>query len=474
MWTMDRNEGIPLYRQIVYHIEKSISCGELPPGSFLPSERKLAERLGVNRSTVIMAYDELLSTGLIESKVGSGRRVSMTKWGIQPVSTPNWRQYTEGGTFLPNLALIRRIREVGRTQPGIIDMASGELSPDLFAGELVRGLLAEGTFRADLGYGDPQGYLPLREIIAETLADAGIETTEASVLVTSGSQQSLYLITQCLLSPGDAVAIEAPSYCYSLPLFQSAGLKLFRLPVHEDGIEPEDIVALYRQHRIRMIFVNPNFQNPTGTVLGEGKRAGLLRIAAELRIPIVEDDPFSMTAFHMPPPSSLKSMDRDGIVIYIGSLSKTAASGLRIGWLVAPRSVVARLSDAREQMDFGLSVLPQWAAAALLRSNLFREHIVRVRLALATKQATMKQALAERLGDKLSFAAPAGGLNMWCRLNGNIDDGKLLEETIRRGALFVPGSVYGSPPGFARLSFARPRQEDIPAGIQAFSDSLRI
>ncbi|OMF37110.1 GntR family transcriptional regulator [Paenibacillus sp. FSL H8-0548] len=474
MWKPDRSAQTPLYQQIVDHIEHAITYAELPPGSLLPSERKLADQLGVNRSTVIQAYDELRASGLVESVIGSGTRISLTKWGISPSNTPNWRQYTEGGTFLPNHRLTRRIREATQNDPSIINMASGELSSDLFPNEMVSSILREQPFHEHLGYDDPQGYHPLRESLVDVLQKYNsINTTKSSMLITSGSQQSLYLITQCLLSPGDAVAIEDPSYSYSLPMFQSAGLRIYRLPVHEDGIEPDDIMNLYRKHRIRMVFLNPNYQNPTGTSLSEAKRIKLLRIAADLRIPIVEDDPFSLTTFdgNVPPP--LKSMDTDGTVLYIGSLSKVAASGLRIGWMVAPQTVIERLTDARQQMDFGLSILSQWAAQRLLASEHFDQHITSLRQALFQKQQMMVQTLQEVLEDKVSFVPPLGGLNLWCKINQTIDDGKLLEEAIKRGVVFVPGSVYGSEPGYIRFSYAKPKLEDIRRGILAFSDALK-
>ncbi|WP_259392241.1 PLP-dependent aminotransferase family protein [Paenibacillus thiaminolyticus] len=301
MWMPDRRNSQPLYQQIADDIERRIAYGEFPPGSLLPSERKLAAHLGVNRSTVILAYAELRALGIIESRSGSGTRVSKYKWGATPKHTPNWHRYVEGGSFLPNVAFLSQYR--------------------------------------------------------------GIQTTESSILITSGSQQSLCLITQCLLAPGDAVAIEDPSYCYSLPMFQSAGLRLFRLPVDQHGIRPENVRALYKKHRIKMVFLNPNYQNPTGAVLDAERRAELLHVTSELGLPIVEDDPFSLTAYDGKPPLPLKSIDSLGSVLYIGSFSKIAASGLRVGWMVAPHSVVDRLADARQQMDFGLSLVPQKVAA---------------------------------------------------------------------------------------------------------------
>lgn len=245
MWKPDRHAKKPLYQQIAEHIEQRILLGELPPGSLLTSERKLAEQLGVNRSTVVQAYEDLRASGIIESVTGSGTRVSSPKWGMAPRATPNWNRYIEGGTFLPNLPFMRRIREGLQTGLPFINFASGELAPDLSPNGVIRSLLKEMPFEEPLGYGDPQGFAPLRAALSGFLKERrGIAATDESILVTSGSQQSLFLITQCLLNPGDAIAIENPSYCYSLPMFQSAGLRLFGLPVDRDGVQEGDIRAL--------------------------------------------------------------------------------------------------------------------------------------------------------------------------------------------------------------------------------------
>jgi len=474
MWKPDRHSQQPLYEQIADHLEQRISYGEFPPGSLLPSERKLAEQLGVNRSTVIMAFAELRSTGIIESRTGSGTRVSATKWGVAPKHTPNWKRYSEGGGFLPNLPFMRKIREALAHNPELIDFASGELAGDLAPNDEIAALMSEHRYTSYLGYDNPQGYIPLRQALVSYLETyRNIRTTEASVLVTSGSQQSLYLITQCLLSPGDAVAIEDPSYCYSLPMFQSAGLRLFRLPVDRYGIDPDDVRALYKKHRIKMVFTNPNFQNPAGTVLAADRRMRLLEVASELALPIVEDDPFSLTAYDGIPPSPLKAMDEVGSVLYIGSFSKIAASGLRIGWMVAPRAIAERLADARQQMDFGLSVIPQQVAAQFLNSPYFEPHLDRLRAQLQFKRDLLVESLHRELGELIRFEIPQGGLHLWCKLAPDIHDGKLLEEAVRRGVVFVPGSVYGSDSGFIRFTFARARTEDIPSGIARFAEALR-
>lgn len=471
MWVPDRHNTKPLYEQIADHIEQRISYGEFPPGSLLPSERKLADQLGVNRSTVILAYAELRSLGIIESRSGSGTRVSQFKWGALPKHTPNWRRYAEGGSFLPNQPFLRRIREALTLNPSLIDFASGELSADLAP---TREIGALSFYTSYLGYDNPQGYLPLRQALVKHLKIyREIQTTESSILITSGSQQSLFLITQCLLSPGDAVAIEDPSYAYSLPMFQSAGLRIYRLPIDSDGMRPEEIRSLYKKNHIKMVFTNPTFQNPTGTILSSQRRSKLLDIASELGLPIVEDDPYSLTDFTGKSRPPLKSMDVNGSVIYIGSFSKIAASGLRIGWMVAPNSIIERLYDARQQMDFGLSIIPQEVAARFFDSDQFEPHLDRLRMHLQYKRDILVEALKRELPDSIQFNIPQGGHHLWCKLKNNINDAKLLEEAIRSGVVFVPGSVYGSDPGFVRFTFARAKSEEIEQGIACFAKALR-
>ncbi|WP_028560486.1 PLP-dependent aminotransferase family protein [Paenibacillus pinihumi] len=474
MWKPDRTSEIPIYKQIADEIERRISYGEYPPGSQLPSERKFAEQLGVNRSTIILAYSELRSLGIIESHTGSGTRVSKDKWEATPRHTPNWKRYAEGGSFLPNLPFLRRIREALQQQPSLIDFASGELGPDLAPVAEINALIRKLPDLSYLGYNDPQGYFPLRQALLSYLEHyRHIHSTESSVLITSGSQQSLYLITQCLLSPGDAVAIEDPSYCYSLPMFQSAGLRLFRLPSDERGVRPEDIRALYKKHRIKMLFLNPTYQNPTGAVLDQERRVQLLDVASELGLPIVEDDPFSLTAYDVRPPLPLKAMDTVGSVLYIGSLSKIAASGLRVGWMVAPRAIAERLADARAQMDFGLSIVPQQVALQFLGSDDFAPHLERLRMKLLYKRDLLVETLQRELADEVTFTVPEGGLHLWCKIRPKVSDARLFEEAIRRGVAFSPGSVYGSDSGYMRLTYARPRTEEIVPGIKLFAEALR-
>lgn len=472
-WKPDRTDKKPIYKQIADYIEQGISSGVFSPDSMLPSERALAQELQVNRSTVVAAYEELQSLGIVERKKGSGTRISTDIWGISHKRIPNWGRYVEGGSFLPNLPLVQRIRTETQKRE-LINLASGELAPDLFPLDPFQSILSQELFTGHLGYDHPQGNERLRETISSHVKEyKQIDTSPSSILITSGAQQALHLIVQCLLKPGDAVAIEDPSYCFSLPIFQSAGLRTFLLPVDQHGINPDDLIALQKKHRIRMVFLNPDHQNPSGTVLSLERRKRILELSSEFGIPVIEDDPYSLTSFNGIVNPTLKSMDQNGNVLYISSLSKIVASGLRIGWVIGPSQVIERLADAKQQVDFGHSVFPQWVAHQFLDSDYFHTHIGMLRKQLKQRRDELMSSLHEMLADEVEFLVPEGGIHMWCKLKAPVNEFRLLEESMKKGVAFVPGSVFGSKKGYVRFTFGRGETDLIREGILRFTDALK-
>ncbi len=466
-WKPDKQSDIPIYQQIANYIQKRIAYGEYPPGTILPSERSLAKELDVNRGTVISAYDVLYSNGMVERIKGSGTKVNTNVWGLSRTRIPNWDLYVERGSFLPNLPLFQHLRgEVH--EKNIINFASGELAHDLMPYGAFREILSKHEFHQSLGYEHPQGNLSLRDEIVTHLKEfRNIECSSQSVLITSGAQQALHLIIQCLLNHGDAIAYEDPSYAHSLPTFRSAGLKTYKLPIGKNGLNPEDILYLYRKHKIKMVFLNPIFQNPTGTILSLENRKRVLDISQELGIPVVEDDPYSLISFsESTNTSTLKSLDNSGTVLYISSLSKLAASGLRIGWIIGPDNVIQRLADAKQQIDYGHSIFPQWVAAEFLGSDSFGKNIIDLKLKLIEKRDVLITSLQEELSHQLEFHIPEGGIHLWCRLlNEDLNEYKLLEESLRNGVAFVPGSLLGSKKGYIRLTFGRVETHLINEGV---------
>lgn len=472
---IDRTSKEPLYRQIVRHFENRISQGDIPPGTALPPERKLANQLGVNRSTITAAYEELRASGMVQSVQGRGTVVSDHLWGVHPSRLPNWNQYLNEGSFLPARPLVKRIREES-DDFRIINLAGAELAADLLPTKTLNELLRGISLASPPTYPDPKGEPALRQTLSIHLKEQyGIRTDPKQILVTSGAQQALHLITQCLLSPGDAVAMEGPSYAYSLPLFISAGLRLFRLPLDEQGLLPDEVRTLFLKHRIRMVFANPTYQNPTGTTLPLARRKKLLQICEELRIPIVEDDAYGAITLQgspPPPPPLIALTERGGLVIYVGSLSKTVAPGLRIGWLVAPQSVVERLADARQQMDFGTSPILQQLVSEYLSGH-WNAHIDVIKNELSRRRDHMIQALERHMGKEASWVVPQGSYHIWCRLQRKVPETELLEAGIKNGVLFVPGGVFGAERGFVRITYARAKANEIGEGIKRFAKMLQ-
>lgn len=472
-WKPDKQSGEPVYQQIIKQLERQIIDGELPPGTVLPAERALARRYGVNRGTVSAAYEELRASGLLQSLQGSGTWVSRHLWGVQQI--PNWHKYTNGGAFLPAYPLSKRIGEACFA-PGIINLAKAELSTPMISALPLERLSRIHEAGLELGYAHPKGSPKLREVLAVHLrTQYGITASPEEILVTSGAQQALHLLSLCLLSPGDAVAMEGPSYFYSLPLFISAGLRLYRLPMDDAGVLPEQIRFLHQKHKIRMVFVNPTYHNPTGIVWSESRRRQVLEICQELRLPLVEDDAYG--ALTLPgrakPPLPIKAIDKSGVVLYVNSMSKTVAPGLRIGWLAGPRSVIERLADAKQQMDFGTSSISQQLAASFLDGASWSIQMERLSSYLLEQRQTMLDALEKEAGDFLSWNDPEGSFHFWCRLHRPLDEEELLEAMIREGVVCTPGSVYGAEAGWLRLTYSWESKAGIQEGIRRLTRVLR-
>ncbi|RNB89842.1 PLP-dependent aminotransferase family protein [Brevibacillus fluminis] len=473
-WMLDPASEEPLFRQIARHFEECIFTGTYPPGSPLPTERLLAAQLQVNRSTITEAYAELRASGLIHSRQGSGTRVSEHLWGVAQ-RQPNWFAYTNGGTFIPTQPLVKRIREA-TARPGIIAFNGGEMNPELFPHHELQETMHTLPLTRLLGYLPPEGDPALRLSLCDYMREEhGIVATPDQILITSGAQQALHLITQCLLSPGDAIALEGPSYMYSLGVFPSAGLRLFRLPVDADGLEPEQVIQLYRKHKIKLVITNPTYQNPTGTVLSLKRRKRLLAVCEEIRIPVIEDEAYGALRLDDAPPPlpTLVSLNKgNGLVVHIGSFSKTVAPGLRIGWVVAPPSVISRMADAKKEIDHGTSTLSQQLLTAFLQKADWRGHVQQLKTALTRRRDLMRQALSDHVGDKATWNHPKGGYSIWCQLKKTIADQDLIEKAIAHGVLFMPGTIYGAEPGFIRLSYACPAESEIVEGIRRLGRML--
>lgn len=457
MWQLDPTSPIPLYQQIITLIENALERGQLAPGDRLPAERQLSQLLGVNRSTVIHALDQLSDRGLLLRRRGAGTYINPQKWGVQPSPLIHLQRGSRFACHQPPDLYQWKAAQLRRQGKGVRDLANGDLPTDLLPALTLPTTDWQSLLEQEQReIASPLGLLSLRRAVQTHLRQrCALDVDLAQILITSGIQQALFLISQGLLKAGDAIGVDAPSYFYSLPLFQASGLRLCALPVDEQGIRPEGLERCCRQHNLRMIFLNPVFQNPVGYVMSPPRKQQLLKFCQARQIPIVEDDTYSALSFDASLNTSpLKCADRRDQVIYLGSLSKYMGRNLRIGWLIAPPAIVAQMATLRQHLDAGLSLFPQYLAGQYL-NDCCEQHLIQLRRALAERATQLMRWLTQHYGETLHYTPPRGGFHLWAQLT-DADPAKLnavLDQLLAQGVIVARGQEFGSTPYHLRFSF---------------------
>ncbi|BBN98173.1 PLP-dependent aminotransferase family protein [Sporolactobacillus terrae] len=465
---LKRQSAIPLYRQIQDYIAEKIKNGEWASGAKLPSQRALASFFHVNRSTIITALESLAAQGLIEGRRGGGTRVINSTWSLMAQKkATDWGTYVEAGRYKPNLPMIQKINQA-EFNPRVIRMGTGELSPELLPSEKFTELVkALSPNLLSLGYQEPKGALHLREALSRHLKTDGINASPSSILVVSGALQALQLISSGLLDRGSSLLLAKPSYLYSVHVFQSLGMRFIGLPSDHEGLQPERLAACKRKYHGVILYTIPSFDNPTGALMPEKRRQQLLSVCQQEQLPIIEDDVYRELWLDAPPPPSLKSMDRSGNVLYVGSMSKVLSAGLRIGWIVGPEAVIERLADIKMQSDYGSSSLAQLAAAECLRTGLYQEHAAFVRKQLRMRRNHLVDLLHTYFADLGQWQIPSGGFYIWLELLPAIDPKLLFEAALRHDVLINPGVLYDrSARRYLRLSYAYASLQEMEQAMQ--------
>lgn len=325
-----------------------------------------------------------------------------------------------------------------------------------------------------LGYEEPKGLLFLREQLSTYLKTIGIEASPSSILIVSGALQALQLISIGLLHRGSTIFLEKPSYLYSLHVFQSAGMRLFGLPLDGEGIQTKMIAQQKKRQNASLIYTIPSFHNPTGILMSKERRRELMDVCEQEQLPIIEDDVYRELWIDSPPPLPLKAIDNNGLVLYLGSISKTLSPGLRIGWMVGPKPVIERLADIKMQTDYGSSSLSQWVAAEWLSSGLYHQHLEKVRTELKVRRDVMINSLQKHFFDIATWSVPKGGFYLWLRLLPPISSRKLFEKALEHGILLNPGNVYDHhATQYLRLSYSYASLDELENGIFRLSEVIR-
>jgi 2-aminoadipate transaminase len=371
------------------------------------------------------------------------------------------------------------IRELLKStaSPDVISFAGGLPAPELFPVDALslaaREVLSEDGHAA-LQYGVTEGYPPLREWVCDTLArTAGFPAAPEQVLITSGSQQGLDLIAKVLIDPGDVVVVENPAYLGALQAFQSYEAHIVGVPGDDEGIRTDELAEVLESlpRPPKLLYLVPNFQNPTGTSLSAGRRARVVEIAAAHGVPIVEDDPYGRLRYSGPDLPPLASLPGAQSILYLGTASKILSPGLRIAWLVASDAeLFERLVAAKQAVDLHTSSFAQRVACRYFTTpGALDLHVGRLRAAYVLRRTAMVQALERHLPAGCEWTRPDGGLFIWVRLPTGFDGYELLKSAAREKLAFVPGEPFWvGPPerNTLRLNFSNATAERIEEGVR--------
>ncbi len=373
---------------------------------------------------------------------------------------------------------IREILKV-TAQPEVISFAGGLPAPELFPVEAVRRasdtVLTEHGSRA-LQYSQSEGVPVLREWIAGEMVRRGIRARAEEVLVTNGSQQVLDLVGKLFLNPGDVVFTENPTYLAAIQAFQTFEARFVPVPTDGDGLIPEALPDLIRQHRPKFLYTIPNFQNPTGITLTAARRAALARVAAEHGLTVVEDDPYGKLRYRGADVPPVKHWDEAGRVIYASTFSKTIAPGLRTGWVVAPAEIFNRLLILKQASDLHTSSFDQLVAHTYLTQNDPAAHLERIRQAYGERFELLDTALRAEMPAGYRWTKPEGGMFLWVTGPEQLDALALLRRAIEQKVAFVPGRDFFPAAGgrnFLRLNYSNSTPERIREGVRRLAALCR-
>jgi GntR family transcriptional regulator / MocR family aminotransferase len=448
---MLEESGGPLYRQIYDVIRRSILAGEFAPGRKLPSSRAMAAELDVSRITVVNAYEQLFAEGYLEGKTGAGTYVASELpddlLQADPREEPDSGKRVSSPLRLSQFG--KKIAEKslsavrGQMIATFTPFQNGLTAVEEFPFETWARLAARwqrNPTRNLLGYGDPQGYKPLREAIAAHLATArGVRCSADQVVITAGAQQALDLTARIFIAPGDAVLTEEPCYPEARGAFEAAEANIIPVPVDREGI---DIGNAPAGSRAKLVYVTPSHQYPLGVTMSLARRLALIEWARESDAWIIEDDYNSEFRYAGRPLASLQGLDPAGRVIYVGTFSKTIFPSLRLGCLVVPEELVDVFARARALNDVHSSLIDQAVLAEFIAEGHFARHIRRMRTLYESRQRVLVEECRGHLDGLLEIEPADAGMHLVGWLPEGVNDVELSARAAERGLKLSPASEY--------------------------------
>lgn len=480
MWrlqlTLAPDDTSPLFVKIANSITDAITSGRVEPGDKLPGSRTLANQLGVHRNTVLQSYAELESQGWIETLPARGTYVC-TSLPTDNAASPSRDASTSASTGF-DLTPIAPPRQAPVPPRDAIALIGG--MPDLSlipADELARAYRRVVTRRGHklLGYApDFMGHVSLRAQLTSMLEQKrGITRSADDLLVTRGSQMALYLIGRALVRPGDVIAVERYGYRPAWDAFRTCGATLAPVAVDAEGIDTDELEALANKGNLRAVYTTPHHQYPTMAVMSAARRMKLLELARTHRVAIIEDDYDNEFHYDGRPVLPLASKDTHGNVIYVGTLSKVLAPGLRIGYISAPRDLITTLANLRARIDRQGNQGVEAALADLLEDGSIQRHVWRMRRVYETRRAALHASLSMHADDMLEYKLPSGGLSLWVKLRDpGVSARAWRAAALARGVHVMTGQHYDfhdADDAHLRLGFASNDEETIHRAVRALA-----
>lgn len=466
---LDPSDAAPLYRQLEETLAAAIGDGRLAPGDRLPSERALAEQLGVSRTTTVTAYRELESRGLVRGSTGRGTYVCAGPTGGDAPFAWQGKVATAAlRTVDPTLRSL-----VQGPDAEMISFAGGMPALDVFPVQAFQRRLnrvIEQGFMDALGLGPTEGQPALRLALADRHS-----VPPEQVIILAGSQQGLDLLARCLVEPNDVVIVDRPTYLGAIQVFRAGGARMVGWDARRADLD--ELEDLFQRYRPKLLYTNPTFHNPSGRTLDLETRRGILQLASRYRTAILEDDPYSPLHLGRVPPPSLHSLDTQGLVIYQSTFSKTLAAGLRVSWIVAPEAIVEQVALVRQRADLFSGGAFQLVLAGMLAEGSYDRHIATLRGEHRRRLEVLTEALRQEIPHGLvTWHQVDGGLYLWLHAQRHLDARVLAQQAAALGVEVIPGDhffVDGSGRQEFRLCFTRNPPPVITAGVARLAHAVR-
>jgi len=365
-------------------------------------------------------------------------------------------------------------------RPEIISFAGGLPAPELFPVEEMKKVsvkVLEESGEQALQYSPTEGFPPLREKIAKRMEQVGVKTTAENILITNGSQQGLDFSGKIFLNPGDVVVCESPSYLGAINAFKAYDCQFAEVPTDDDGMIMEELdKILANTKNVKMIYVIPDFQNPSGRTWSLERRKGLLELASKYELPIVEDNPYGELRFEGERLPSIKSLDNEGRVVFLGTFSKTFCPGLRIGWVCAEQEILNKYILVKQGADLQSNSMSQRELNTFLEMYDLDEHIEKIKELYKKRRDLMIQTMKEHFPPEVKYTYPEGGLFTWAVLPEHINARELMAKAIEKNVAFVPGGSFfpnGGNENTMRINYSNMPEDRIVEGIKILGEVIK-